>query len=56
MSLLYLEIINCESVKILIVELQGIVEIAERIANSSALYKEGQLRILAEKVCIILLS
>jgi len=36
-------------------ELRGIVEIAERIARSSALYDEGQLVIWAEKLWIIVL-
>jgi hypothetical protein len=36
-SLLNLDITDCESVKICRLELRGIVEITDRIANSSAL-------------------
>jgi hypothetical protein len=42
-SLLYLEITDWESVKISTIELCGTVDMAERIARSSALYDEGQL-------------
>ena len=46
--LLNLEITDWESVKILITELRGAVEIAERIKRSSALNDEGHNYILAE--------
>jgi hypothetical protein len=47
-SLEYLEMIDCESVKMLITELRGVVEIADRIEKSSALYEDGQRCIFAE--------
>ena len=52
-SLLYLDMTDCESVKIFRQEFLGIVEITDRIAKSSVLYKEGQFVIWAEKLCII---
>ena len=51
-SLLNLEIIDCESVKISTRELRGSVDIADTIATSLALYEEGQLEIWAEKLWI----
>ena len=55
-SLLYLDMTDCESVKIFIQEFRGIVEITDRIANSSVLYEEGQFVIWTKKLCIIWLS
>ena len=49
----YLEIIDCESVKTLMTELRGVVEIADRIEKSSALYEDGQKCIFAENLCMI---
>ena len=51
-SLLNLEIIDCESVKISARKLWESVDIADTIATSLALYKEGQLEIWAEKLWV----
>ena len=51
-----MEMTNCESVYILTLASWGSVEIADSIAINSALYDEGQLVILAEKLLVTWLS
>jgi hypothetical protein len=46
-KLLYLEITDCESVKIWILQFLGAVQMADTIASSSALKEQGQSEICA---------
>ena len=55
-SLLYLDMTDWESVKMSIVELRGTVDIADRIAESSALQDDGQLYSWAANLWIIWFS